>query len=75
MAVSTESLQVRRVIVPTITVYVVYIQLAAMFRDKAAMQAGILLMNRVRVFILHTVTAIDFSATVSSRQRLGLRVS
>jgi hypothetical protein len=46
-----------------------------MFRDKAAMLAGILLMNCVRVFILETVAPIDFLAAVSSRQCLSLRVS
>jgi hypothetical protein len=46
-----------------------------MLRNKAAMLAGILLVDRVRVFILETVAPIDFFAAVSSRQCLGLRVS
>jgi hypothetical protein len=46
-----------------------------MLRDKAAMLAGILLVDCVRVFILETVTPIDFFAAVSSRQCLSLRVS
>jgi hypothetical protein len=46
-----------------------------MFRDKAAMQAGILLMNRVRVFILETVAAIDFLAAIATSQGLSFGVS
>lgn len=59
MAVSTKGLQVSRVIVLTITVYVVYIELAAMFRNEAAMQAGILLMHGVWILTLLYVSFID----------------
>ena len=67
MAVGTQGLQVGRVVVPTITVYVVYVELASVFRYKAAMLAGILLVNRVWVFILQTVAAIDFLAPIAGR--------
>jgi len=59
VAVSTQGLQISRVIVATITVYVVYVELAAMFRNEAAMQAGILLMHGVRVLVLLYVSFID----------------
>jgi hypothetical protein len=59
VAVSTESLQVGRVVVPTITVYVVYIELTAMFRNEAAMQAGILLVDGVWILVLLYVSFID----------------
>ena len=59
MAVSTQGLQVSRVIVATITVYVVYIELAAMSRNKAAMQAGILLMYCIWILVLLDVSFVD----------------
>jgi hypothetical protein len=43
MAVSTQGLQVIRVVVAVIAVYVVHIQLTAVLRHKAAVLAGILL--------------------------------
>jgi hypothetical protein len=46
-----------------------------MFGNKAAMQAGILLMNRIRVFILETIAAIDFFAAIATSQGLSFRVS
>ena len=64
MAVSTECLQVGWVVVPTITVYVVYVELAAMFRNEPAMQAGIFLVQGVWVLALLDVSFIDSLATV-----------
>ena len=64
MAVSTECLQVGWVVVPTITVYVVYVELAAMFRNEPAMQAGIFLVQGVWVLTLLDVSFIDSLATV-----------
>jgi hypothetical protein len=61
VAVSTQGLQISRVVVPTITVYVVYIQLTAMCRNKAAMQAGILLVDGVWILVLLYVSFIDSS--------------
>jgi hypothetical protein len=52
-------LQIRRVVVPTVTVYVVYVELAAMCRNKAAMQAGILLVDGVWILVLLDVSFID----------------
>ena len=75
MAVSTKGLQISRVIVPTVTVYVVYIELASMFRNKATMQAGILLVNRIWVFSLQTVAAVDFFAAIATSQGLSFGVS
>ena len=59
MAVSTESLQISRVIVPAVTVYVVYIQLTAMFRNEPAMLTGILLVDGVWILVLLDVSFID----------------
>jgi hypothetical protein len=64
VAVSTESLQVRWVVVPTITVYVVYVKLTAVFRNESAMQAGIFLVQGVWVLVLLNVSFIDSLATV-----------
>ena len=49
MAVSTKSLQVYRIVIPTITVYVIYIKLTDMYWVKAAVFAVILLMGCVWV--------------------------
>ena len=64
MAVSTKSLQVSRVIVPAVTVYVIYVELTAMFRNKAAMQAGIFLMHGVWILTLLYVSFIDSLAAI-----------
>jgi hypothetical protein len=59
VAVSTKGLQISRIIVPTVTVYVVYVELAAMCRNKAAMQAGILFMYCIWILVLLYVSFID----------------
>jgi len=59
VAVSTKGLQISGVIVPTVTVYVVYVELAAMSRNKAAMQAGILLMYCIWILVLLDVSFVD----------------
>ena len=75
MAVSTKSLQVGRVVVPTVTVYVVYVKLAAVFRHKAAVLAGVLLMKGVWVLALLNVSFIDCPAPVSTSQAFSLGIS
>jgi hypothetical protein len=68
VAVSTQGLQISRVIVATITVYVVYVELTAMFRNEAAMQAGILLMQGVRVLVLLDVSFVNsLTAVLTSK--------
>jgi len=68
VAVSTKSLQISRVIVPTVTVYVVYVELASMFRYKATMQAGIFLVDGIRILVFLDVSFIDcFAAVLTSR--------
>jgi hypothetical protein len=59
VAVSTQGLQISRVVVPTVTVYVVYVELASVFRYKPAMQAGILLVDGVWILVLLDVSFID----------------
>ena len=59
MAVSTKGLQISRVVVLAITVYVVYVELAAMFRYKATMQTGIFLMDGIWILVLLDVSFID----------------
>ena len=67
MAVSTQSLQVRWFVVPTITVYVVYIELTAMCRNEATMQAGVLLVDGVWILVLLYVSFVDsFTAKATS---------
>jgi hypothetical protein len=56
-------LQISGVVVPTITVYVVYIQLTAMSRNESAMLTGILLVDCVWILVLLDVSFIDSLAT------------
>jgi hypothetical protein len=63
VAVSTQGLQISGVVVPTITVYVVYIQLTAMSRNESAMLTGILLVDCVWILVLLDVSFIDSLAT------------
>jgi len=75
VAVSTKGLQVSRVIVPAVTVYVVYIELASMFRYKATMQAGVFLVNGIWVLSLQAVAAVDFLAAIATSQGSSFGVS
>ena len=59
VAVSTQGLQISRVIVGTVSVYVVYVELAAVCRNKAAVQAGVLLVDGIWVLVLLDVSFID----------------
>jgi len=59
VAVSTQGLQISRVIVLAITVYVVYIELAAMFRYETTMQAGVLFVYCIWILVLLDVSFID----------------
>jgi hypothetical protein len=49
VAIGTKGLKVGRIVVPAITVYVVYIQLAQMYWDKSTMFAFVLFVYRVWV--------------------------
>ena len=75
MAVSAESLQIGWVVVPTITVYMVYVELATVFRNKATMQAGVFLVKGVWVLTFLYVSIIDSLASIATVQGLSLRVS
>jgi hypothetical protein len=59
VAVSTQGLQISRIIVPTVSVYVVYIELTAMFRNEPAMLTGILLVDGIWILVLLDVSFID----------------
>jgi len=64
-------LQISRVIVATITVYVVYVELAAMFRNEAAMLASIFLVQGVWILALLDVSFID-SPAAEATSRSGV---
>jgi len=66
VAVGTQGLQISRVVVPTITVYVVYIQLTAMFRKKPAMLTGILLVDGIWILVLLDVSFINSLAAIAT---------
>jgi hypothetical protein len=59
VAVSTQGLQISRVVVTTVPVYVVHVELTAMFRNKPAMLTGILLVDGIRILVLLDVSFID----------------
>jgi DMSO/TMAO reductase YedYZ heme-binding membrane subunit len=62
VAVSTQGLQISRIIVATVSVYVVYVELAAMFRNESAMLTGILLVDGIWILVLLYVSFIDSPA-------------
>jgi hypothetical protein len=70
MAVSTQSLQVRRVIIPTVTVYVVYIQLRDVYWLEVTLLAVVLTISVVRRTYLHLVNFVDGIASVPTRYGL-----
>jgi DMSO/TMAO reductase YedYZ heme-binding membrane subunit len=63
VAVSTQGLQISRIIVATVSVYVVYVELAAMFRNEPAMLTGILLVDGIWILVLLYVSFINSPAT------------
>ena len=59
VAVSTKSLQISRIIVATVSVYVVYVELTAMFGNESAMLTGIFLVDGIWILVLLDVSFID----------------
>jgi hypothetical protein len=66
VAVSTQGLQISRIVVPIVSVYVVYVELAAVFRNKSAMQAGVLLVDGIWILVLLDVSFINSLATIAT---------
>ena len=64
MAVSTQGLQVVRVIVGVIPVYVVYVELAAVFRNKTTMLTRVFLVYSIGIIGFVVVSFIDRSTPV-----------
>ena len=75
MAVSTQGLKVGWVIVKTITIYVVYVQLADVYWLEVAVLAVVLLVDCVRVLAFDDVTSINREASVSTGSRRHSTVS
>ena len=75
MAVSAERLQVGRVVVPPVTVYVVYVQLADMYWLKVAVLAVVLLVDCVWVGVLVNGFLVDSLALVASTEGCCFGVS
>jgi hypothetical protein len=71
VAVGTQGLQVNRVVVMTVSVYVVYIQLTAMFRYESAMLASIFLVQGVWILAFLDVSFID-SPAAKATSRSGV---
>ena len=66
VAVSTQGLQVGWVIVPTVTVYVVNVQLADMYWPEITLLAVVLAVSVMRRTYLHLIHLVDGIATVST---------
>jgi hypothetical protein len=75
VAVGTQGLKISRVIVAVIPVYVVYIQLAAVLRYKAAVLAGILLVYHIWVLAFVNISFIDSLAPVATSKTRCLSIS
>ena len=70
MAVSTQSLKVRRVIIPTVTVYVVYIQLRDVYWLEVTLLAVVLTISVIRRTCLHLVNFVNGITSVPTRYGL-----
>jgi hypothetical protein len=66
VAVRTEGLKVGWIIIKTVTVYVVYIQLADVYWLKVTFLAVVLTVSVVRRTCLHLIDLVDGVATVST---------
>jgi len=75
VAVSTQGLQISGIIVATVSVYVVYVELAAVFRNEAAMQAGVLLVQGVWVLVLLDVSFVDSLAAIATSKSWVVLIS
>lgn len=75
MAVSTESLQVGRVVVPSITVYVVHIKLTGMHWSEVTVLAVVFFVNCVWVLQLVLALLVDCLALVSCAEVLAFFIS
>jgi len=75
VAVSAKRLQVGWVIVPTITVYVVYVQLADVYWLEVTMLAVVLLVDCVWVGVLHNGFLVDSLTLVASTEGCCFGVS
>ena len=75
MAVSTQSLKVRRVIIPTVTVYVVYIQLRDVYWLEVTVFAVILLVDCVWIGVLVDGFLVDSLTLVASTEGCCFGVS
>ena len=74
MTVSTESLQVLRVVVPTITVYMVYIKLRCVSRYKATLFTDVFFVHGVWILGFIYISFVDSLATVTAIEWM-LRIS
>ena len=75
MAVGTQGLQISGVIVGTVTVYVVYVELAAMFRNEATVQASILFVQGVWILVLLDVSFIYSLAAITTSKSCVVLIS
>ena len=74
MAVGTKGLQVIRVVVPTITVYVVYIKLRCVNWYKATRLTGVFFVDRIRILRLDYISFVYSITSVPTMQWM-LRIS
>ena len=75
MAVSTQGLQISRIIVATVSVYVVYVELAAMFRNESAMLTSILLVDGIWILVLLDVSFINSLAAIATSKSCVVLIS
>jgi len=75
VAVGTQGLQVGRVVVISVTVYVVYVKLATVLRHKAAVLTLVFLVSLVWILVLVDVSFVDSLASVFTGQAFGFRIS
>ena len=71
MAVSAQSLQIVWLIIPPVTVFVVYIKLADVYWYEPTLLTFCAFMSSVWILVVNDVAFVDSLASVSTRERVS----
>jgi hypothetical protein len=71
MAVSAKSLKVRWVVVPTITVFVVYIKLTDVYWYEPTLLTLCAFMSSVWILVVNDIAFVNSLASIPTRKRIG----
>ena len=71
MTVSAQSLQIRWVIIPPVTVFVVYIELTDVYWYEPTLLTFCTFMSSVWILVVNDVAFVNSLASVPTRKRIG----